>query len=269
MQTNNKFNHKASAAFRGTAGPTNGFDFQISGEQTPCLKVILDPGKTFITESGALLSKASEIEMSTIFGDGTNEGGFFAKGWKALKRSVSGESLFMNTFNNAAADRKTLTIATPIPGEIFAVKLSDVDNELICQRGSFLAAPMGVDIDVYLQKKIGFGLFGGEGFVMQKITGDDWVFLNGGGNIHTHELKAGETLDVDTSCLVATTKDVEMNIKTQGIKNALFGGEGLFLAELKGPGTVWVQTMPFSRLAGTIGNAIRPMIRDEARRFSK
>lgn len=259
---------KASLAFRGAAS-TKEFDFKITGDHTPCLELVLDPGKTFITESGALLSKSSSIEMDTIFGDGVNEGGLFSKAWKAVKRSVSGESLFMTTFKNAAATRQHLTIAAPIPGEIFAVNLSELDGELICQRDSFLAAPMGVDVDLHIQKKIGFGLFGGEGFIMQKITGDDWVFLNGGGNIHVHELKEGETLDVDTSCLVATTKDVNMDIKAVGAKNFFFGGEGLFLAQLSGPGKVWVQTMPFSRLAGTIGEALRPMMRSEARSVSR
>ena len=255
---------KASSAFNGDA-KTNGFDFRVLGDQTPFLEISMDPGLTIVAESGALLSKSGDVKIDTQFGDGVNEGGFFKKLGSAAKRLVTGESLLMTTFNNEAQDRRTLTLAAPIPGEIFALNLADLDNEIICQRGSFFAAPKGVDINIHLNKKLGSGFFGGEGFIMQKLTGDDWVFLNAGGNLYEHMLKDGEQLDVDTSCLVAITKDVQMDITSVGAKNFLFGGEGLFLSRLTGPGKVWVQSMPFARLTDTIGNALRPMMRSEAR----
>ena len=247
---------KASKAFGGAAD-TTGFAFRIVGDNTaPVLEIAMEPGKTFIAESGAMMSMSSHIKMGTTFGDGTNEGGLFKKAWSATKRAVSGENMFMTTFNNAAADTKNMTLAAPIPGEIMALNLAEHDGELICQRGAFMAAPMGVDIDVHLKKKIGYSLFGGEGFVMQKLRGDDWVFLNAGGNMFEHTLDKGEKLLVDTGCLVAQTKGVGMDIKSVGLKNMLFSGEGLFVAELTGPGKVWTQSMPFSRLVSVLYKAM-------------
>jgi uncharacterized protein (TIGR00266 family) len=257
MQTKDTNLIKASKEFNGPA-VTKDFEFQILGDNSaPVLELTLKPNKTFIAESGSMMTMMSTIKMDSIFGDGTNEGGLLSKAWKGLKRSVSGENLFMTTFNNTSKNlEQKLTIAAPFPGEIMAINLAENDNELICQRGAFLTAPMGVDIDVHLKKKVGYSLFGGEGFVMQKISGDDWVFLNAGGNMYVHELQEGERLIVDTGCVVAQTKDIGMNVKSLGVKNFLFGGEGLFVAELEGPGKVWTQSMPFSRFVSVVANAI-------------
>ena len=249
---------RASKGFNGAAD-TKGFDFRITGDQTPYLELSLDPGKEIITESGDLMAKTSPVGIDTKFGDGSNpNAGFGSKLWGAVKRAVAGSNMMMTVFNNKAATRQTLALSTPIPGSIIALNLAEQGGSIQCQRGSFMAAPKGVHVDVGLTKKIGFGLFGGDGFVMEKLSGDDWVFLNAGGSIAEYTLQAGESLDVESGHLVAASKDVSLDISTTGIKAALFSGDGLFLARATGPGKVWVQSMPFSRLASVIGAALAP-----------
>ena len=230
-------------------------DYRIYGEEMQCVEVELDPNETVIAESGSFMMMEDGIEMSTIFGDGSKNTGssILDKLWGAGKRLLTGESLFMTAFTNVGVGKKQVSFAAPYSGKIVPVDLSEMGNRLICQKDAFLCAAKGVSIGIELQKRLGTGLFGGEGFIMQKLEGDGMAFLHAGGYIMKKDLRPGETLKVDTGCVVAYTKDVSFDIEfVKGIKNVIFGGEGLFFAHLRGPGSVWLQTLPVSRLASRI-----------------
>lgn len=231
-------------------------DFQIFGDDIQFLEIGLDYGETIVAEAGAMMYMDSNIEMDSVFGDGTDrdsDKGLMGKLKGAGKRVLTGESLFMSTFTNKGVDKKTLAFAAPYPGKIIPVDLSDYNGQIICQRDAFLCAAKGIAIDIAFQKKIGAGFFGGEGFIMQKLSGDGLSFLHAGGTIIKKELSSGEMLKLDTGCLVALTKNVDYDVQFVGnVKTALFGGEGLFLATLRGPGIVWLQSLPFSRMADRI-----------------
>jgi len=196
-----------------------------------------------------------QIQMETIFGDGSENqaSGIMGKLIGAGKRVITGESLFMTAFTNEGMGKKKVSFAAPYPGKIIPMDLSEKNGKIICQKDAFLAAAKGVTVGIEFQRKMGVGFFGGEGFIMQKLEGDGMAFVHAGGTIYKKVLEVGETLRVDTGCLVAMTGDIDYNIEyVGGIKTALFGGEGLFFATLRGPGTVWVQSLPFSRLASRI-----------------
>lgn len=235
-------------------GRTDEIDYEIGGEDIQYVEIELDPGESVVSEAGAMMFKAPSISMEAVFGDGSqkNQGV-----WGALagagKRLLTGESLFMTVFTHGGQGKAKVAFAAPYPGTIIPVHLPDLGGELICQKDSFLAAAKGVSVGIALQKRIMTGLFGGEGFIMQRLEGDGWVFVHAGGTLIERELAAGEELHVDTGCVVAYTPDVDFEIERAGnIKSMIFGGEGVFFARLRGPGKVWIQSMPFSRLAGRI-----------------
>jgi uncharacterized protein (TIGR00266 family) len=229
-------------------------DHRIVGDDMQCVEITLDPMETVVAEAGTLMMMDDGIQMQTIFGDGRGqEQGFLGKMLSAGKRVLTGESLFMTSYTNMAQERRTAWFAAAYPGKIMALDLRDFQGKLVCQKDSFLAAAKGVSIGIEFQKRIGAGLFGGEGFIMQKLEGDGQVYIHAGGTTVQRDLRPGETLRVDTGCLVAMTQDVDYDIQfVGGIKNTLFGGEGLFFATLRGPGHVWIQSLPFSRLADNI-----------------
>ncbi|OCA90616.1 TIGR00266 family protein [Bacillus sp. FJAT-27225] len=230
-------------------------DYKIYGDDMQFVEVELDPNETVIAEAGALMMMEDGIKMETIFGDGSNAGGggLMGKLFSAGKRVLTGESLFMTTFTNAGSGKSHVSFASPYPGKIIPMDLSEMGGRIICQKDSFLAAAKGVSVGIEFQRKIGAGFFGGEGFIMQKLEGDGMAFVHAGGTIHKKDLQPGEVLRVDTGCLVAMTSGVDYNIEmVKGVKTALFGGEGLFFATLRGPGSVWIQSLPFSRLASRV-----------------
>jgi uncharacterized protein (AIM24 family) len=206
-----------------------------------------------VAEAGALVWKDAAIGMTTVFGDGSDGGdsGFMGKLLGAGKRLVTGESLFTTVFTHNGTGKARVAFASPTPGAILPLRLGELGGTLICQKDSFLAAAKGVSIGIQFQRKVMTGLFGGEGFIMQKLEGDGWVFVQMGGTLVERELAAGEEIHVDTGCLAAYTPSVDFDLVTAGgVKSVLFGGEGLFFARLRGPGHVWIQSLPFSRLAG-------------------
>lgn len=229
-------------------------DYRIVGEEMQYVEVELDPSETAIAESGAFMMMDDGIQMETIFGDGAKQQqGFFGKLMSAGKRVLTGESLFMTAFTNMGQGKKKVSFASPYPGKIIPMDLQVLGGKLIAQKDSFLCAAKGVSVGIEFQRKLGTGLFGGEGFIMQKLEGDGMAFVHAGGHVFERELKAGETLRIDTGCLVAYTQTIDYDIQfVGGIKNTLFGGEGLFFATLRGPGKIWIQTLPISRLAGRI-----------------
>lgn len=229
-------------------------DFRIFGEEMQCVEIELDPQETVVAESGAFMYMDDGIKMETIFGDGSKSGGgFFDKIIGAGKRLLTGESLFMTAFTHTTSGKAKVAFASPYPGKIIPLDLQQLGGKIVCQKDAFLCAAKGVSVGIEWQKKLGTGLFGGEGFIMQKVEGDGLAFCHAGGHIIERELRPGETLRIDTGCVVAYTKDVEFDIQfVGGIKNTLFGGEGVFFAVLKGPGKVWLQTLPISRLASRI-----------------
>jgi uncharacterized protein (TIGR00266 family) len=232
-------------------------DYKIIGEELQCVEVELDPQETVIAEAGSFMMMEQDVQMETIFGDGSKQqSGFMGKLLSAGKRLLTGESLFMTAYTNVGQGKKHVTFAAPYPGRILPMDLSKLNGKLICQKDSFLCAAKGVAVGIEFQKKLGTGFFGGEGFIMQKLEGDGMAFVHSGGAIIERELLAGAMLRVDTGCLVAFTQNVDYDIEfVRGIKTALFGGEGLFFATLKGPGKVWIQSLPFSRLADRIVSA--------------
>ena len=232
-------------------------DYDVIGEEMQFVEVELDPGEGAVAEAGAMMYMTSGIEMNTIFGDGSKQGGgFMDQLLGAGKRVLTGESLFMTEFTNHGSGKQQVAFASPYPGKIIPVDLSKFGGKLIAQKDAFLCAAKGVAISIAFQKKIGVALFGGEGFIMQSLEGDGLAFLHAGGTIVERELAAAETLKVDTGCLVALDPTVNYDIKFVGdIKSSIFGGEGFFFATLTGPGTVWLQSLPFSRLAGRIWQA--------------
>ena len=229
-------------------------DFKVFGAEMQFVEVELDPGESAVAEAGAMMYKDSLVDMQTVFGDGSEPsggGGFMDKLVGAGKRLITGESLFMTVFTHTGQGKAHVAFGAPYPGNIIPISLTSVNGCLICQKDSFLCAAKGVTIGIHMQKKILTGLFGGEGFIMQKLEGDGMVFVHAGGTVVERELQAGEVLDVDTGCIVALEQSVSYDIRQAGnIKTALFGGEGLFFATLQGPGRVWLQSLPFSRLAG-------------------
>lgn len=229
-------------------------DYKIIGDDMQCVEIELDPQETIVAEAGSLMMKDSEIVMQTIFGDGSGqETGFFGKVLSAGKRLLTGESLFLTAYTHMGHGKKQVTFAAPYPGKVVAFDLSQYQGKVVCQKDAFLCAAKGVAVGIEFQKKIGTGLFGGEGFIMQKLEGDGLAFIHAGGTIIEKTLLPGEKLHVDTGCLVALTRDVNYDIEfVGGIKNTLFGGEGVFFASLSGPGKLWIQSLPFSRLAGRI-----------------
>ncbi len=229
-------------------------DFEIKGSEMQFVEVELDPGEAAIGEAGSMMFMEAGIAMDTVFGDGSaQQGGFFGKLLGAGKRLITGESLFTTVYTNQAAAKQRVAFAAPYPGKILPMDLSRLGGTLICQKDAFLCAARGVSLGIAFQQKLSVGFFGGEGFIMQKLDGDGLAFIHAGGTVVRRELKAGEVLRVDTGCVVAYTPSVDFEIQYVGkIKTALFGGEGLFLAQLSGPGTVWLQSLPFSRLASRV-----------------
>lgn len=229
-------------------------DYQIFGEEMQFVEIELDPDETVIAEPGSFLMMDEDIEMRTIFGDGSGkEQGIFEKILGAGKRVLTGEKLFMTAFTHEGQKKAKVSFASPYPGKIIPIDLSQYDHKIICQKDSFLCAAKGAQVGIEFSRKLGRGFFGGEGFIMQKVEGDGMAFLHAGGYIVEKELKAGEHLRVDTGCLVGFTNLIDYDIQfVKGIKNAVFGGEGLFFASLVGPGKVWIQTLPISRLSDRI-----------------
>ncbi len=227
-------------------------DYKICGKDMQYVEIELDPRETVIAEAGAMMMMDPNIQMETIFGDGSRQGagGFMDKIFSAGKRVLTGESLFMTAFTNTGTLREKVYFAAPYPGKILPMNLSLMGGKLICQKDSFLCAAKGVSVGIDLRKKLSVGFFGGEGFILEKLEGDGMTFIHACGAIIERNLLPGETLRIDTGCLVAMTKDVHYDIQfIGGIKNTLFGGEGVFFATVTGPGTVWIQSLPFSRLA--------------------
>ena len=232
-------------------------DYKIFGEEMQFVEIELDPGESAVAEAGAMMYKDLPVALETIFGDGSaksSQDGFMGKLVGAGKRLITGESLFITVFTHKGGSGKAkVAFASPYPGSLIPVSLKDIGGSLVCQKDSFLCAAKGVSIGISLQKKILTGLFGGEGFIMQKLEGDGMVFVHAGGCVIERELRAGETLHVDTGCVVAFQPTVNFEIQqVGGIKSALFGGEGLFFATITGPGKLWMQSLPFSRFAGRI-----------------
>jgi len=233
-------------------------EYRILGDDMQYVEVELDPGEATVAEAGGMMYMEDGIEMETIFGDGSQQQkGVLGALMGAGKRLLTGESLFMTVFLNRANGKRKLAFGAPYPGRIVAVHLAEIGGELITQKDSFLAAAKGVSIGIAFQRKLGAGLFGGEGFIMQRLQGDGWAFVHAGGMLMQRDLQAGETLRIDTGCIVAFQPSVSYDIQYVGkIKSAIFGGEGLFFATLRGPGRIWLQSLPLSRLANRIVSAV-------------
>ncbi|MEO8516713.1 MAG: TIGR00266 family protein [Flavobacterium sp.] len=229
-------------------------DYHIYGEEMQYVEIELDPQEVVVAEAGSFMMMENGIKMETIFGDGSEQqSGVFGKLLNAGKRMLTGESLFMTAYMNQDNGKRKVSFASPYPGKIVAIDLTQYQGKFICQKDSFLCAAKGVSIGIEFSKKLGRGLFGGEGFIMQKIEGDGMAFVYSGGTLARKELQAGEVLKVDTGCIVGFTGSVDYDIEfIGGIKNSVFGGEGLFYATLRGPGIVYIQSLPFSRLADRI-----------------
>jgi uncharacterized protein (TIGR00266 family) len=233
-------------------------DYKIFGEDLQFVEIELDPNEATVAEAGGMMYMDDGIEMETIFGDGSQKAsGFMNALMGAGKRLLTGESLFMTVFLNRSTSKRRIAFGAPYPGRIVAVRLSEVGGELIAQKDSFLAAAKGVSIGIAFQKRLGVGLFGGEGFIMQRLQGDGWAFVHAGGMLQERTLAPNELIRVDTGCIVALQPSVDYNIEYVGkIKTALFGGEGLFFATLRGPGRIWLQSLPLSRMANRIVSAV-------------
>ena len=229
-------------------------DYRIHGEEMQHIEIELDPNETAIAESGAFMMMDDGIQMETIFGDGSPQtGGIMGKLFSAGKRLLTGESLFMTAFTNVGQGKKKVHFASPYPGKIIALNLAQLGGKMICQKDAFLCAAKGVSVGIEFQKRLGTGIFGGEGFIMQKLEGDGMAFVHAGGHVYERTLQPGEILKIDTGCVVAYSREVDFDIQfVGGIKNTIFGGEGLFFATLRGPGTVWIQSLPISRLASRV-----------------
>jgi uncharacterized protein (TIGR00266 family) len=242
-------------------------DFKIQGTEMQFVEIELDPGESAVAEAGAMMYMTPGIDLETVFGDGSGtqqQGGLMGALLGAGKRILTGESLFMTVFTNRGPGKQQVAFAAPYAGKIIPVDLPTIGGELICQKDSFLCAAKGVSIGIAFQKKIGVGLFGGEGFIMQRLQGDGLCFVHAGGTIHALDLQPGQILRVDTGCLVALQPSVNYDIQFVGkVKTALFGGEGLFFATLTGPGKVWLQSLPLSRLADRIYKAASRVGRKE------
>lgn len=229
-------------------------DYRIHGEEMQCVEIELDPQETVVAEAGSFMMMQDGIQMQTIFGDGSNQqSGLLGKLFSAGKRLLTGESLFMTAYTNLGGGKRWVTFAAPYPGKIIALDLNRMGGRITCQKDSFLCAAKGVSVGIEFQRKLGTGLFGGEGFIMQKLEGDGMAFVHAGGHIIEKNLQPGEMLKIDTGCLVAFSKEINYDIQfIGGIRNSIFGGEGFFFATLRGPGRVWIQSLPISRLAAKL-----------------
>jgi len=235
--------------------PMDVVDYEINGAEMQFVEVELDPGEAAIGEAGSMMFMDAGIEMDTVFGDASGQGGggLFGKLLGAGKRLVTGESLFTTVYTNQGSGKRRVAFAAPYPGKILAMDLRQLGGTLVCQKDAFLCAARGVSLGIWFQQRLSVGFFGGEGFIMQRLDGDGLAFVHAGGTIVRRELAAGQTLFIDTGCIVALTPSVSFEVQYVGkIKTALFGGEGLFFAKVTGPGTVWLQSLPFSRLASRI-----------------
>ncbi len=235
-------------------GSSDDIDFRITGQEMQFVEIELDPGESAVAEAGSMMFKDPQVHMDSVLGDGSAApGGFFGRLATAGKRLLTGESLFMTVFTHQGQGKARVAFAAPYPGTIIPFKLSDYGGQLVAQRDAFLCAAKGVTIGIHFQRKIMTGLFGGEGFIMQRMEGDGYCFVHVGGCVIERDLAPGEELHVDTGCVAAMTPSVEFDIVRAGsIKSMVFGGEGVFFAQLKGPGKVWIQSLPFSRLAGRV-----------------
>ena len=229
-------------------------DYRIYGEEMQYVEIELDPNEGVIAEAGSFMMMDDGIKMETIFGDGSEQNkGFLGSILGAGKRILTGESLFMTAFYNTLSGKRNVSFASPYPGKIIPIDLTEYHGKFVCQKDAFLCAAKGVSVGIEFSKKLGRGLFGGEGFIMQKLEGDGMAFVHAGVTTARKELKAGEVLRVDTGCIIGFTQDIDYDIEfIGGIKNTIFGGEGLFYARLQGPGIVYIQSLPFSRLAGRV-----------------
>lgn len=237
-------------------------DYKIYGHDMQFVEIELDPHESVVAEAGAMMM-TSGIAMKTIFGDGSKSSGsgFMDKIFGAGKRVLTGESLFMTMFTNLSLGKENVSFASPYPGKIIPLDLSELGGKVICQKDAFLCAAKGVSIGIDFRKKLGVGFFGGEGFILEKLEGDSLAFIHAGGTIVKKDLYPGETLRIDTGCLVAMTKDIHYDIQYVGeVKTAFFGGEGLFYATVTGPGSVWIQSLPFSRLADRIYSSANQVV---------
>ncbi len=236
-------------------------DYEIHGQEMQFVEIELDPFETVVAEAGSFMMMDDGIELTTIFGDGSereSSGGIWGKVLSAGKRMITGESLFMTAFTHGGQGKKRVSFASPYPGRIIPLDLSELEGKVVCQKDAFLCAAKGVSVGIEFSRKLGRGFFGGEGFIMQKLEGDGMAFVHAGGHVIEKRLELGETLRVDTGCLVAFTRHVNYDIEmVKGIRNVFFGGEGLFYALLEGPGRVWIQSLPFSRLADRMVAASR------------
>jgi len=233
-------------------------DYHIHGEEMQFVEIELDPYETVVAEAGSFMMMEDGIELKTIFGDGSGqeEGGVWGKVFSAGKRLLTGESLFMTAFTHGGTGKRKVSFAAPYPGKIIPLDLQELEGKIICQKDAFLCAAKGVSVGIEFSRKMGRGFFGGEGFIMQKLEGDGLAFLHAGGTVIEKELLLGESLRIDTGCLVAFTRDIDYDIQViSGIRNMVFGGEVMFYAHLQGPGKVWIQSLPFSSLADHIVSA--------------
>jgi uncharacterized protein (TIGR00266 family) len=233
-------------------------DYQVFGDDMQYVEIELDPGEAVVAEAGGMMFMEDGVEMETIFGDGSQaQSGFLGAVMGAGKRLLTGESLFMTVFLNRSAQKKKVAFGAPYPGKIVPIHLAELGGELVAQKDSFLVAAKGISLGIAFQRKIGVGLFGGEGFIMQRLQGNGWAFVHAGGTLMERTLAPGELLRIDTGCIVALTPSVNYEIEYVGkIKSAIFGGEGLFFATLRGPGRIWLQSLPLSRLANRIVAAV-------------
>ncbi|SFN94271.1 TIGR00266 family protein [Chitinophaga sp. YR627] len=229
-------------------------DYRIYGEEIQIVEIELDPQETAIAESGSFMMMDQDIQMQTMFGDGSQANqGLFGKLVSAGKRMLTGESLFMTAFTNVGQGKKKVSFAAPYPGKILAMDLQRMGGKVICQKDAFLCAAKGVSIGIEWQRKLGTGIFGGEGFIMEKLEGDGMAFVHAGGMVIERDLLPGQVLKIDTGCVVAYTSGVHFDVEfVKGIRNMVFGGEGLFFATLRGPGKVWIQSLPISRMAARL-----------------
>jgi uncharacterized protein (TIGR00266 family) len=239
-------------------------DYKVFGDDMQYVEIELDPGEAVVAEAGGMMFMEDGIEMETIFGDGSSQqkSGFLGAVMGAGKRLLTGESLFMTVFLNRGASKKKLAFGAPYPGKIVPVHLAEIGGELIAQKDSFLVAAKGISLGIAFQRKLGVGLFGGEGFIMQRLQGNGWAFVHAGGTLMERTLAPGELLRIDTGCIVALQPSVNYEIEYVGkVKSALFGGEGLFFATLRGPGKIWLQSLPLSRMANRIVSAVPGLTR--------
>ncbi len=236
-------------------------DYHIYGEEMQYVEIELDPNEVVVAEAGSFMMMENGIKMETIFGDGSQqEGGIFGKLLSAGKRVLTGESLFMTAYQNIDYAKRKVSFASPYPGKIVPIDLNQYGGKFVCQKDAFLCAAKGVAVGIDFSRKLGRGLFGGEGFIMQKLEGDGMAFVHAGGTLARRELAVGEVLKVDTGCIVGFTKDIDYDIEfVGGIKNTIFGGEGVFFATLRGPGIAYIQSLPFSRLADRVLQAAPQM----------